>query len=330
MTRRRLLLALLALAACLCPFGMPNVAAAEQEVLPRHIGVLQGGSWSEEWVQAFRRGLLDAGYAEGRDIVIEWRPANGNYDLVPHLADDLVQSKVDVIVADGTVATRAAKRASSILPIVMVGVADPVGSGLVANLAHPGGNVTVLTIMTADLTTKRLQLLKETIPELIRVAVLWNPDAPYSLKVIDELKAVAPSLSIKLKLVGVRTPEEISPTFSVVSRAHAQALFIIEDGFFLTHRTKLLKLASQARLPSMSAQREYVDVGGLMSYGPRVGDLFRRAAGYVGKILRGAKPSDLPVEQPTQFELVVNLKTAKAIGLALPQAILDRADEVIR
>jgi putative ABC transport system substrate-binding protein len=212
----------------------------------------------------------------------------------------------------------------------MSGVADPVGSGFVADLAHPGGNVTGLSMMTSELSPKRLHLLKEAMPHLTRVAVLWNPATPYHPKMIEELKAVAPSLSIKLTFVAVRTSQDIDPAFSAVSRSQAQALYIIEDALFVTHRTTLLTLAAKARLPTMSAQREYVDAGGLMSYGPIVAGLFRRSAGYVGKILNGAKPSDLPVEQPTQFELVLNLRTAKAIGLTIPESILARADEVIR
>ena len=201
---------------------------------------------------------------------------------------------------------------------------------MVTNLAHPGGNVTGLSLMTADLGAKRLQLLKEAIPRLTRVAVLWNPDTPWHPKVIEDLKAAAPSLSINLSFVAARTPEEFGPAFSAASRAHAQALYVIESPFFFTHRTTLLELASKARLPVIYGEREFVEAGGLMSYGTNVGDLFRRSAGYVDKILKGAKPGDLPIEQPTKFELVVNLKTAKALGLTIPESILLRADEVIR
>jgi putative ABC transport system substrate-binding protein len=204
--------------------------------------MLQGGSWSEEWVKAFREGLRDAGYVEGRDIVMEWRPADGNYDRVPQLAADLVQRKVEVIVADGTIPTRAAKRATATVPIVMVSVADPVGSGLVANLAHPGGNVTGLSMMTSELSPKRLHLIKEAIPRLTRVAVLWNPATPYHPKIVEELKAAAPSLSIKLTFMGVETPEDVNPAFSTVRRARSQALYVIEDALFFTHRKKLMKL----------------------------------------------------------------------------------------
>jgi putative ABC transport system substrate-binding protein len=185
-------------------------------------------------------------------------------------------------------------------------------------------------MMIPDLSAKRLQLLKEAIPRLTRVAVLWNPDTPYSSEVIEELKAAAPSLSIELSFVSARTPKEFGPAFSAVSQARGQALYVIEDSLFTTHRTTLIKLASKAQLPSISGVRQYVDAGALMSYGPNVADMFRRTAEYVDKILKGAKPGDLPIEQPTQFELVVNLKTAKVLGIAIPESILLRADEVIR
>jgi putative ABC transport system substrate-binding protein len=280
--------------------------------------------------QQFRQGLRDAGYAEGRDVVIEWRSASGDYDQVPRLVADLVQRKVDVIVVSSTVAAQAVKRATSTIPIVMANVADPVGSGLVASLARPGGNVTGLSSMTIELSAKRLQLLKETIPRLTRVAVLWNPDTPPHAKVIENLKAAAPSLSIELSFVSVKTPEEFDAAFSAVSRARAQALYLLEDPLFYVHRMTLAKLVSKARLPAIYGQREFVDAGGLMSYATNVGDLYRRSAAYVDKILKGAKPADLPIEQPTKFEFVVNLKTAKALGITIPESILLRTDEVIR
>ena len=312
------------------PLGLAIAADAQQPASPRRIGMLFAGSWTEEMVQAFRQGLLDAGYVEGRDVVIEWRPAKGNYDLLPQLAADLVENKVDVIVVSDTPATRAAKRATSTIPIVTVHVSDPVGSGLVASLAHPGGNVTGLTIMATDISAKRLQLLKETVPRVTRVAVLWNPDTPYHPKVIEELKAAAPALSIQLSFVGARTVEQFGPAFSAMSRAHAQVVYVIDDAFFSAQANTLLKLASKAPLPLIYASKEYANKGALMFYGASLEDLCRRSAGYVDKILKGAKPRDLPVEQPTQFELVVNLKTAKALGLTIPQSILERADEVIR
>jgi putative ABC transport system substrate-binding protein len=309
----------------------PQSAYAQQPVLPRRIGVLlMSNSPGSKEAQAFRQGLLDAGYAEGRDVVIELRSTNGDYAEVPALVADLVQRKVDVIVVDSTVAARVAKQATSTIPIVMTLIADPIGSGLVANLAHPGGNVTGLSLMLADTTAKRLQLLKETIPRLTRVAVLWNPNTPYHPKAIEELKAVAPSLLIKLSFVTARTIEEIGPAFSAMTRAHTEAIYVLGDSFFRNQRMTLLKLASKGRLPATYAARIFVEAGGLMSYGANIEDQMRQTAGYVDKILKGAKPGDLPIEQPTKFELVVNLKTAKALGLTIPESILLRADEVIK
>ena len=330
MNRRSFVSGFIALAAFLGLLGLASAVDAQQPA-PRRIGVLLvGPSPESKEAQAFRQGLRDAGYAEGRDVVIEWRSAAGDYARIPALAAELVQSKVDVVVVNGTPATRAAKHATSTIPIVMVLVADPVGSGLVANLAHPGENITGLSMMAIELIAKRLQLLKETIPRLTRVAVIGNPDNPLQPKMVEDLKAGAPSLAIELKFVGARTPEQFHPAFSALSQAHAQALYVIGDPFFFAHRTTLLKLVSKARLPCIYAERNFVDEGGLMSYGPNLGDEFRRSAGYVDKILKGAKPGDLPIEQPTKFELVVNLKTAKALGITIPESILLQVDEVIR
>ncbi len=299
--------------------------------MPRRVGVLLAASLPEEGMpQAFRQGLLGAGYFEGRDVVIEWRSANGDYARIPELAADLVQRKVDVIVVDSTQGAHTLKHATSTIPIVMTSLADPVGSGLVASLARPGGNVTGLTIMTPEISAKRLQLLKEAIPQLARVAVLWNPDTRYSSKVIDELKAAAASLSIDLKSVSARTPEEFDAAFSVMRQARAQALYVIEDSFLFLHRTTLIKLASKAKLPTIWGQKTAAEAGAFMSYGPNFDDLYRRSARYVDKILKGAKPGDLPIEQPTKFELVMNLKTAKAIGITIPESMLLQADDVIR
>ena len=331
LSRRSFVSSLSALAASSAIVFKLQSAYAQQPGSPRHIGVLLvARSPDSEEVQAFRQGLLEAGYVEGRDVVIEWRVANGDYHQIPELVADLVQRKVDVIVVISTPAAKAVKRATSTIPIVLALVADPVGSGLVTSLAHPGGNITGLSLMTAELAAKRLQLLKEAIPRLTRVAVLWNPNTTFHTGVNEQLKAAAPSLSIKLNLVPARTPEEFGPAFSAVSRAHAQALYVLDDAFFFTHRTTLLKLASKARIPVIYSERNFPDAGALMSYGIYVEDLFRRSAGYVDKILKGAKPGDLPIELPTKFQLVVNLKTAKALGITIPQSILLRADEVIR
>jgi putative ABC transport system substrate-binding protein len=284
---------------------------------------------SRETVE-FRRALRDAGYAEGEDIAIEWRTAKGNYDRLPVLAAELVQREVDVIVVDGTPGALAAKRATSSIPIVMTIVADPVGSGLVTNLARPDGNVTGLSLMSSEIWTKRLQLLKETIPGITRVAVLGNPKIQWYAKAVESIKAVAPSFSIAISLISIRTADEIAPAFSAISRVRAQALYVLSDSLFILHRPTLIKLISNASLPSIFAERRFVDEGGLMSYGPNWADAWRRGAGYVDRILKGTKPSDLPIEQPTKLEFVVNLRTAKAIGLKVPESVLLQADEVIR
>jgi putative ABC transport system substrate-binding protein len=332
LTWRALLCGLAAVAACLGYVGIASPDDSQaQRAAPRRIGVLLAALLpASKEAQAFRAGLLDLGYVDGRDMVIEWRTANGDYARLPELAADLVHLRVDVIVVQGTAAAQAVKRATSAIPIVMAVVADPVGSGLVANLAHPGGNVTGLSTMVVDLSAKRLQLLKEAIPRLTRVAVLGNPATPYYSKAVEDLKDAVPSLSIALNFVTARTPEELGPAFSAASRAHDQTLYVIDDAFFVNRRAMLVKFASKARLPAIYGFRLYVDEGGLMSYGPNYEDIVRRSAGYVDKILKGAKPGDLPIEQPTKFELVVNLKTAKALGITIPQSILLRADEVIR
>jgi putative ABC transport system substrate-binding protein len=261
--------------------------------------------------------------------VIEWRSANGDYDRVPALIADLLQQKVDVIVQDSTVGTEVTRRATSTTPIVMALVLDPVGSGLVNSLAYPGGNVTGLSMMATELYPKRLQLLKEINPQLVRTAVLWNPDHPFHAKAAEELKAIAPSLSIELSFAGLRTPDEFAAAFSDITRAKAQALYVVEDPIFFSHRMALLKLASSARLPTIHELSRWPEANALVSYGPDLNDLFRRAAFYVARILKGAKPANLPVEQPTKFELVINLKTAKELGLEIPATLLALTDEVI-
>ena len=323
--------ALVALAICLGPFALACAADLQQPASQRHIGVLLGTSLPEEKEpQAFLQGLRDAGYVEGRDVVVEWRSAKGDEDRLPQLAADLIQRKVDVIVVQSMPAAQVVKRATSTIPIVLAVVADPVAGDLVTSLAHPGGNITGLSAMTEELSAKRLQVLKEAMPRVTRIAVLWKPGTPFHTRVIEQLKAAASSLSIELKFVGARTPEEIGPAFSTAIRAQAQALYVIEDLLFFNHRRTLIKLASDARLPIVFSVKEFAEGGGLLSYGLSYQDLMRRSAGYVDRILKGAKPADLPIEQPTKFELVVNLKAAKALGITIPESILLRADEVIR
>jgi len=330
MVQALLAFALAILVVCLGPL-VTSPASAQQPASPRHIGILLVAySPEDKQPQELRRGLRDAGYTEGRDVVIEWRSADGDYDQLPRLAADLVQRKLDVIVADTTIAVLTVKRATSTIPIVMALAADPVGSGLVDNLARPGANVTGLSLMTADLSDKRLQLLKEVLPRLSRVAVLWNPGTPFHATAVQDLKDAAPALSTELTFVAVRRPEQFGHAFLAVSRAHAEALYVLDDPLFMTHRATLLERTSKVRIPAIYGQREFTDQGGLISYGTNFGDMFRRSAGYVDKILKGAKPGDLPIEQPTKFELVVNLKTAQALGITIPESILVRADEVIR
>jgi putative ABC transport system substrate-binding protein len=308
----------------------PLAARAQQTMSPRRIGVLLVGLTPEsKSAQSFLQGIRDAGYSVGRDVVVEWRLAHGDYDRVPDLVADLVRNKVDVMVMDSTVGSEAAMRATSTIPIVMALVVDPVGSGLVKSLARPGGNVTGLSMMTSDLNSKRLQMLKDVVPGLTRVAVLWNPDHPFHHQVIKELKAIAPSLSIALTFEGVQTKDELDQTFADIRRVGTQAAYVVEDPFFFSASVQLLKLTSEARLGTIHELRRWPEEGALMSYGPVLDDLFRRAAVYVDRILKGANPADLPVEQPTKFELVINLKTVKALGLTVPQTLLATADEVI-
>jgi ABC-type uncharacterized transport system substrate-binding protein len=305
-------------------------ARAQQTASPRHIGVLLVGLTPESKpAQSFLQGIRDAGYSVGRDVVIEWRLAHGDYDRVPNLVADLVRNKVDVMVMDSTIGTEAAMRATSTIPIVMALVVDPVGSGLVKSLARPGGNVTGLSMMTSDLNPKRLQMLKDIVPGLTNVAVLWNPDHPFHHQIIKELKAVAPSLSITLTFEGVQTDDDLDQRFADIRRVGAQAVYVVEDPFFFSARVQLLKLTSEARLGTIHELRRWPEEGALMSYGPVLDDLFRRAAIYVDRILKGANAADLPVEQPTKFEFVINLKTAKALGLDVPDKLQQLADEVI-
>jgi putative ABC transport system substrate-binding protein len=309
----------------------PLAAHAQQVPSRPRIGVLLVGlSPESKAVQHFRRGLRDAGYFEGRNVAVEWRYAEGDYDRVPAFIDEFIRGKVDVMILDSSVGTEAAKRATSTIPIVMALVRDPVGSGFIKSLARPGGNITGLSMMTTvDLNAKRLHLLNEVIPHLTRVAVMWNPDHPLHAKEVDDLKEKASSWSLELSYVAVRGPEQLAAAFSDVAQAKAQALYVIEEPVFFAHRDAILTMASTARLPTLHELRRFPEEGALMSYGPDLYDLFRRAATYVDRILKGAKPSDLPVEQPTRFELVINLKTAKTLGLDISPMALALADDVI-
>jgi putative ABC transport system substrate-binding protein len=320
------LLAMVILVAPLAADGQPTGKV-------HRIGYLSGGSAtaSPRFVEAFRQGLRDLGWVEGQKIVIDYRFAEGRFDRLPDLAAELVRLKMEVIVAGPTPPAVAAKNAAGTIPIVMVGVGDPVGQGLIASLARPGGNVTGLSFSVGSETFgKGLELLKETVPEVRRVAILSNPANASHALAIENAKAAARSLGVWLQLLEARGPEEFDDAFASMAKERVAALLVLTDPVFFLHRARLADLATKSRLPSMHGGREYVEAGGLMSYGPSFLDLWRRAATYVDKILKGAKPADLPVEQPTKFELVINLKTAKALGLTVPQSLLIRADEVIQ
>ena len=281
-------------------------------------------------INALREGLRALGYVEGQNIHLEFRTAGGHADRLAALAAQLIQLRVDAIVATNIVTVQAVRRISSTTPIV-IALFDALTSGLITDLAHPGGQITGLSAMTRELYGKRLQLLKETLPSLTRVAVLWNPEIiPTPINVKETLKTVAPTLSIDLNFVSARTPKELDAAFLAINHAHAQAMFVVDNAVFYIHRGMLARLASQAHLPAIYGTRAAVDDGGLMSYGVNYADQMRRSATYVDKILKGAKPGDLPIEQPTKFELVINLKTAKALGIVIPEPILARADQVLR
>ena len=279
-------------------------------------------------VNAFRQGLREFGHIEGQDIVIEYRWAEGKYDRFPELAAELVRLKVDVILTAGTPGALAAKQATRTIPIVMAVVADALAYQLVASLAQPGGNVTGLSTLARDLQGKQLEFLKEIVPRLSRIAVLVNPSNPFNDVLGREL--VQQALRLKLELFEVKAAEEFEAVFAAIAWQRPDALFMIADRFLLAHRARIVAFAARQRLPGMYPYKEFVEAGGLVSYAPSYPEMFRRSATYVDKIFKGAKPADLPVEQPTKFELVINLKTAKALGLTIPQSVLIRADEIIR
>ena len=315
----------------------PLAAEAQQAEKVWRIGMLWFGSSLEDLpvrvrFDAFQQGLREQGYMEGRNVAFEHRYARGKYELFPDLAAELVRLKVDIIVTPGnTPATRAAKQAPSTIPIVFMSAADPVALGFVANLARPGGNITGgSSLVGPEITGKRLELLKEAVPKLTRVAVLSNPTNPDTRVYIREAEAAARSLKVELRIVEARGPAEFEGAFAAMTKERTSAILVLSDTIFLFNGRQLADLAAKNRLPAMYGSREHVEAGGLMAYATNVAELSRRASTYVGKILQGAKPADLPVEQPTKFELVINLKTAKALGLTIPPSLLGRADEVIQ
>jgi putative tryptophan/tyrosine transport system substrate-binding protein len=328
MTRRRfggtlsLMLALIA-----APL---SAHAQEPGKIPR-IGYVFARVSSEDqhiW-EAARQGLRDLGYVEGQNIALEVRWAEGRYERLPALIAELVRLKVDVLVVGTTPGALAAKRATRTIPVVMYAVGDPVGSGLVASLSRPGGNLTGLSLFNKEVSGKRLELLKETLPGISRVAVLTNPGNPVHAAFWTETQSAAHVLGLQLQAIEVRRPEDFDPAVAAATRDRAEALLVFDDSLTLGYRTRLVALAAARRLPTMYGLREFADAGGLLSYGPSNLAMYRRTATFVDKVLKGAKPADLPVEQPTTFELVVNLKAAKALGLRFPPSVLARADQII-
>ena len=279
--------------------------------------------------RAFRSGLRERGWIEGQNILIEFRAAEGNTARLPELAADLVRLKVDLIVARSSIWVQPAKEATSSIPIVFLTHADPVGTGHVASLARPGRNITGLAILMTDVAPKGLELLISAVPMAKRIAVLWNPDTPSHTPALKAVEGAARTLRLQLQPVGARTAAELEGASAAMVRARAQAVLVLGSAFFLAERQRVAELAIKHRLPTMSTLKDVVEAGGLVSYSPNWDDLFRRGAIHVDKILKGAKPADLPVEQATKFELVINLKTAKALGLTIPPSLLQRADQVI-
>jgi putative ABC transport system substrate-binding protein len=312
----------------------PLAAEAQQAEKVARIGYLSTSLAATPHIQeAFRQGLRDLGYVEGRNVVIEYRDAEGKHERLPALAAELVALKVDVIVAAASNhLALAAKQATRTLPIVFAAVVDPVASGLVTSLARPGGNVTGASILSSELVGKRLELLTQAIPGVSRVAVLWLPGAlgeRVEKDMLKEADVAARALGVRLQFVEARGPADLDRAFSDMTRARAGAMTVLPSAMFLRERRRLVDLAAEHRLPAVYTVKEYVDAGGLMAYAPNLADVVRRAATYVDRILKGAKPGDLPVEQPTKFELVINLKAAKALGFEVPPLLIARADELI-
>jgi putative ABC transport system substrate-binding protein len=312
----------------------PLAAEAQQAGRIPRVGVLATRTAGDARLEGLLQGLRELGYVEGRNLLVEYRDAEGKTERFPALAAELVSLKCDVIVTTGgTLAAQAAKQATTTLPIVFASVGDAVAEGLVTSLARPGGNVTGLTVAATELVSKSLEVIKQAVPGVKRVAILFKPDAMPDSAKKERLKAAdvaARALGLRLQIVEARGAEDFDRAFSDMTRARADALAVPATQVFNLERRRLVNLAAKNRLPAVYPNRDFVDAGGLMSYGPNLADMARRAASYVDKILKGAKPADLPVEQPTRFELVINLKTAKALGLTIPPSVLGRADEVIQ
>jgi putative ABC transport system substrate-binding protein len=315
--------------AALALLAAPLAAPAQQPGKTARIGFLFFVT-SPSLDEAFRQGLHELGYVEGQNIAIEYRSAEGKDERLPGLAAELVRLKVDVIVAASPPATEAAKGATSTIPIVFAVSGDPVAAGLVASLARPGGNITGLATISGDVLGKQLELLKGVAPKVSRVAVLQNPSNPGHALMLPQAEGAARALGVQLQVLKARTPSEIEAAFAAMSSQRAGGVLVLRDALFRAQRAQIVALAAKRRLPAVYGLREEAEAGGLMAYGASVPHMFRRAATYVDKILKGAKPADLPVEQPTKFELVINLKTAKALGLTIPSSLLGQADQVIQ
>jgi putative ABC transport system substrate-binding protein len=313
----------------LCTLCSP-VGAQPTKIL--RIGYLGANSLSinPDRPEAFRKGLRELGYVEGKNIVIEWRSAEGKQDRLPALAAELVRLKVDIIIAGGPPSTRAAKEATITIPIVMGFDNDPVADGFVASLARPGGNITGLATLAPEISGKLLELLKEVVPRLFRVAVLGTSTQPGNAQSLRETEVAAPAFGVKVQFLDILAPKDIETAFRAAGKGHADGVLVLQSPVINSQRTQVADLAVKSRLPGIFPQSQYANAGGLMYYGVNTVDLFRRAPTFVDKILKGAKPADLPVEQPTKFELVINLKTARQIGLTIPPNVLARADKVIR
>jgi putative ABC transport system substrate-binding protein len=323
---RRCTIALLAAAAVAWPLAP---AAQQGGKLPRVGFLWDSPAVFPAAIEAFRRGLAELGWIEGRNLIVEYRWTEGRYERLPELAQDLVRLKVDVIVAPSSIYTGAARRATLTIPIVFASHADPIGSGHVVSLARPGGNATGLTIVMTETNAKGLELLKEAVPRLTRVAVIWDPATPSHRPGLAGVESRGLTLKVEVVSVPVRTVAEFEGAFAQIVRARADAVLVLSTPLFIAGAKPLADLALRHKLPSLFGPRDHADAGGLLSYGPDRADLYRRAAMFVDKILKGANPAELPVEQATKFELIVNLRTAKAIGLTLPQSLLTRAEEII-
>jgi putative tryptophan/tyrosine transport system substrate-binding protein len=308
-----------------------TVFAAEAQHLPKvpRIGVLGAQALGPGPDNAFRDGLRQFGYVDGKSIAIEWRETQARAERLPELAADLVRLKVEVIVATSNPAVAAAQKATTTIPIVMVLATDPVRLGFVASLARPAGNITGLTIQTPDIAGKRLELLKEAVPHLTRVAVLWDPTESGRRELVKDTEVAAPRLGLQLHKLEARNGDEIGRAFTAMTKERVGAVLVYGSSMLAARRATVAELAAKSRLPTMSVAREWMDAGFVMSYGANLSDMYRRAAYFVDKILKGAKPADLPVEQPTRFELVINLKTANALGLTIPPSLRLRADQLV-